>query len=362
MARPARRPRPAADAHQIAFVALWVPQTAEARLGRRHPGGDGAGPEHGQRPRSWSRATLRAAVLSELGRPHEMRAAARLARAEAARAADPVRRAGARRAGAAVGRDGGPLRGVRPRPGADRCAAGRRIAHSNADESGRRSRCSPSGSGRDARGRWCRRSRQFDATAVPLRGEHRRLPVAGGGARPGPGLYAEHGAPLDARHEISMLAWCHAAELALLPRDAALGGGAYPRLAPYAGMTACRVRPRHRPGRRLPRDGGRGDRRAPSPPGTPTRAALADAWEVPVVAAWFASCARLRLLTRRPLSRRVGAVSGRDCPVPADQAAACADSALGFGFWTGQVRFWRGGADRDFWGGAVPAPPATPSR
>ena len=51
--------------------------------------------------------------------------------------------------------------------------------------------------------------------------------------------YAEHGAPLEHETEISLLAWCHAAELALYLGEPELAAGSYPHLAPYAGLTCC---------------------------------------------------------------------------------------------------------------------------
>lgn len=52
--------------------------------------------------------------------------------------------------------------------------------------------------------------------------------------------YRTHGAPLDHDNEVSLLAWCHAAELALHLGERELGCAVLPLLAPYAGR-ACAV-------------------------------------------------------------------------------------------------------------------------
>jgi hypothetical protein len=51
--------------------------------------------------------------------------------------------------------------------------------------------------------------------------------------------HAHHGAPLDHANDASMIAWGHAAELALYLGEPALGAGAVERLAPYAGWNCC---------------------------------------------------------------------------------------------------------------------------
>ena len=275
------------DAHQIAFVALWVPQTAAARLGHATAAMELARSTGNDRSFLVS-ATLRAAVLSELGRPQEMRAAARLARAEAARlrilfgelVLDGLELPWDAMAGRFEECDRA-LERIR--------AVGRRIAHSNAEETlvgslvslrlwqGRPLEMVPT-------------LEQFDATPYPFAasvavflwraGEHDRARA----------YYAEHGAPLAHDTEISMLAWGHAAELALHLGDAELGGGAYLRLAPYAGMTCCA-------GSALasgPVDAYLA--MAASATGetaiagrhADAAAALAEEWEIPVFAAWFA--------------------------------------------------------------------------
>ena len=92
--------------------------------------------------------------------------------------------------------------------------------------------------------------------------------------------YAEHGARLDHENEISLLAWCHAAELALYLGERDLAAGAYERLVPYAGRSCCAgLRPgrsgrstptwRWRPRRSASRSSRPGTPTPPSPPARP---------------------------------------------------------------------------------------------
>lgn len=53
----------------------------------------------------------------------------------------------------------------------------------------------------------------------------------------GRAYYRAHGAPLDHDNEVSLLAWCHAAELALHLGERALARAALPLIEPYAGRT-----------------------------------------------------------------------------------------------------------------------------
>ena len=52
--------------------------------------------------------------------------------------------------------------------------------------------------------------------------------------------YRAHGAPLEHDDEVSLLAWCHAGELALHLGEQALGRAVLPLLEPYAGRN-CSV-------------------------------------------------------------------------------------------------------------------------
>jgi DNA-binding SARP family transcriptional activator len=224
------------DACQIAFVALWVPATAPERLEHATEAMELARATGNERGFVVS-ATLRAAVLSELGRPQEMAEAARLARAEAARL---------RISFGEMVLDGLELPWLAMAGRFDECeqmlerigSVERRIAHTNADETLTGSLI--------ALRLWQGRSLEmvpaleaFDATSYPFAasvaiylwraGEHDRARA----------YVAERGVPLDHETEISMLAWCHAAELSVYLGDAELGAGTYTRLAPYAGRACC---------------------------------------------------------------------------------------------------------------------------
>jgi hypothetical protein len=52
-------------------------------------------------------------------------------------------------------------------------------------------------------------------------------------------VYAERGAPLEHDNDVSLIAWAHAAELALYLAEPTLAAGAYEKLAPLAGMNTC---------------------------------------------------------------------------------------------------------------------------
>ncbi len=224
------------DACELAYVSLWVPSTAAERLEQateamalaREVGNDRA---------FVVSATLRAVVLSELGRPDEMREAAELARAEAARL---------RIVFGEMVIDGLELPWLAMAGRYDECdraldrirAAGRQIAHSNAEET-------VAGSLISLR-LWQGRSGEmvptleaFDSTPYPFAASVAVFLWRAGERDRARAYHAEHGAPLEHETEISLLAWCHAAELALYLGDAELAGAAYDRLAGYAGQTCC---------------------------------------------------------------------------------------------------------------------------
>jgi hypothetical protein len=50
---------------------------------------------------------------------------------------------------------------------------------------------------------------------------------------------AEHGLPLEHANDITLLAWCHAAEMALHLGDRQVASRCYELLAPLAGHNAC---------------------------------------------------------------------------------------------------------------------------
>ena len=236
MARRLGDPALRLDACQVAYVALWVPATAVQRLDQATEAMELARALGNDRAFVVS-ATLRAVVLSELGRPRDMAAAAEVAREAAART------------GIAFGEmvlDGLELPWLAMAGRFDECDAllerirsvGRRIAHSNADETVAGSLI--------ALRLWQGRPlemvptlEEFDSTPYPFSasvavylwraGEHDRARA----------YYADRGAPLEHETEISLLAWCHAAELALYLGEPELAAGCYPRLAPYAGLSCC---------------------------------------------------------------------------------------------------------------------------
>jgi hypothetical protein len=233
------------DCCQVAFVALWTVQTAVERLAlvdealaiaRNVAAAPGAAHQQAERGIVVS-SCLRAAVLSELGRVDEMWPAIAAARAVAQEQRIAFGEV-------VLGGLEVPWHAMAGR--FDECdrvieqleLLGRRMAHNNADEA--------IASSRLALRLWQGRSIEmvpvleaFDSSPYPFAasiavylwraGEHER-------ARR---VYAERGAPLDHDSDISLLAWAHAAELALYLGEADLGRHAHERLAPYAGLNTC---------------------------------------------------------------------------------------------------------------------------
>lgn len=221
---------------QVAFVALWHAQTAGERLALVREALDLA-----RRTRSHRAvvvcATLHAAVLSELGRVEEMWRAVAVAREVAQE--QRILFGEMVLAGLEI-----PWHAMAGR--FDRCERllarleelGRRMSHSNVDETTAAALLAV---------RWWQGRpgemvpvlEAFDETAYPFAasiavylwqaGEHAR-------ARE---VYAERGAPLEHDNDISLLAWAHAAQLALHLGEPGLGADAYARLAPLAGMNTC---------------------------------------------------------------------------------------------------------------------------
>jgi hypothetical protein len=79
----------------------------------------------------------------------------------------------------------------------------------------------------------------FDETAYPFAASIAVYLWRAGERDKARAVYAERGAPLDHDNDISLLAWAHAAELALHLGEPALAAGAYARLAPLAGLNTC---------------------------------------------------------------------------------------------------------------------------
>lgn len=224
------------DACQISFVALWLPRTAPERLELITEAMEIARAEGRERSFVVS-ACLRAAVLSELGRREELFAAVDVARREAERL---------RIAFGETVLDGIVVPWLAMAGRFDECdqviehlhRVSSRLSHTNADESVLSSLL--------ALRFWQGRPLEmvpvlleFEATPYPFSasvvhylwraGEHDR-------ARE---YYAEHGVSLDHENEISLLAWCHAAAIALYLGERALGAGVYERLVGYAGRSCC---------------------------------------------------------------------------------------------------------------------------
>jgi hypothetical protein len=253
MARRLGDPRLVMDSCQVAFVALWTVETAVERLalvdealalagtmaaaGAAGAAGAAAAGAAGVERGVVVSSCLRAAVLSELGRVDEMWPAIAAARAVAQEQRIAFGEV-------VLGGLEVPWHAMAGR--FDECdrvigqleLLGRRMAHNNADES--------IASSRLALRLWQGRSIEmvpvleaFDTSPYPFAasiavylwraGEHDR-------ARQ---VYAERGAPLDHDNDISLLAWAHAAELALYLGETALGADAHARLRPYAGLNTC---------------------------------------------------------------------------------------------------------------------------
>jgi hypothetical protein len=295
MARRLGDPRLVMDSCQVAFVALWTVETAVERLAlvdealaiaRTVAAAQGSGHQQAERGIVVS-SCLRAAVLSELGRVDEMWPAIAAARAVAQEQRIAFGEV-------VLGGLEVPWHAMAGR--FDECdrvieqleLLGRRMAHNNADEA--------IASSRLALRLWQGRSIEmvpvleaFDASPYPFAasiavylwraGEHER-------ARR---VYAERGAPLEHDNDISLLAWAHAAELALYLGEADLGRRAHELLAPYAGLNTCAgsslalgpvdtyLALAAAAGGDLPRAGRHAD----------DAVALAKSWGVPLVADWL---------------------------------------------------------------------------
>ncbi|MDF1603769.1 AfsR/SARP family transcriptional regulator [Nocardioides sp. YIM 152315] len=224
------------DACQTVFVALWLTRTAAERLDLVTESMQLARSTGSERSFVVS-ACLRVAVLGELGRPAEMFAAVDVARPEVERL---------RIAFGETVLDGilVPWHAMAGRfEEAERLVdnirqVASRISHNDADDSvlssllalrlwqGRSIEMVP------ALERFGPTPYPFDASlAVYLwrAGEHDRARAH----------FAEHGAPLEHEVDLSLLAWCHAAELALYLGERQLAADAYERIAPYAGYSCC---------------------------------------------------------------------------------------------------------------------------
>ena len=236
MARRIGDPLLVMDACQIVFMALFEPRTAEERLELAREALR-IGQETGSERSQVVSACLLAVVLSELGRPAEMWEAVERARYETQRL---------RIAFGETVLDGliTPWYAMAGR--FDECEQvldnirelGRRMSHTDVEESVFSSLL--------AMRLWQGRSLEV----VPLLQQFQQILPAfaasiavylwrAGEQDQARAFHAAHGAPLEPEGQASLLAWCHASELALYLGDSALAAGAYARLASYAGRTCC---------------------------------------------------------------------------------------------------------------------------
>ncbi|WP_028637560.1 BTAD domain-containing putative transcriptional regulator [Nocardioides sp. URHA0032] len=271
---------------QVVFVALWTADTAVERVALVREARDLARSTRNERAYVVC-ATLHAAVLSEVGRTEEMWRAIEEARS----AAQQQRIAFGE---LVLGGLEIPWHAMAGR--FEECERllgelqelGSRLSHHNVDESmaaallairlwqGRPSEMVPVLDG-------------FDATPYPFGASVAVYLWRAGEHDNARQVYAERGAPLDHDNDISLLAWAHAAELSLYLGEPALAAGAYAKLAPLAGLNTCA-------GSSLalgPVDSylalaaaATGERELAAKHAEDALA-LADAWDVPLVAAWL---------------------------------------------------------------------------
>jgi hypothetical protein len=171
---------------------------------------------------------------------------------------------------------------------ADLEVLGRRMSHNNSDEA-------IAGSLLALR-LWQGRSEEmvpvlqaFDATPYPFSATIAVYLWRAGRHDQAREVYAERGAPLEHSNDISLLAWAHAAELSLYLGEPGLAAGAYAKLAPLAGLSTCA-------GSALalgPIDAylavaaAATAERELAAKHADDALALAEAWDVPLVAAWL---------------------------------------------------------------------------
>lgn len=218
---------------QVGFVALWHIRTAAERLELVREALDLARRTRSDRA-SVVCATLHAAVLSELGRTEEMWTAIEVART----AAQEQRTLFGELVLAGLEIPWHALAGR-----LDECERlmghlqdlGRQMSHSNVDET--------LAAALLAVRLWQGRPGEmvpvllaFDETAYPFGASIAVYLWRAGEPDRARAVYAERGAPLDHDNDISLLAWAHAAELALYLGEPALAAGAYERLAPFSGL------------------------------------------------------------------------------------------------------------------------------
>jgi hypothetical protein len=221
---------------QVCFVALWTAGTAIERVALVREAQELARTTRSARAFVVC-ATLHAAVLSEVGRVDEMWAAI----AEARAAAQEQRIAFGE---LVLGGLEIPWHAMAGR--FDECERllaeihdlGSRLSHHNVEESVAASMLAIClWQGRP--GEMVPVLEAFDETAYPFAASIAVYLWRAGERDKAREVYAERGAPLDHDNDISLLAWAHAAELALYLGEPALAAGAYARLAPLAGLNTC---------------------------------------------------------------------------------------------------------------------------
>lgn len=221
---------------QVCFVALWTAETAVERVGLVREAQELARSTGSDRAYVVC-ATLHAAVLSEVGRAEEMWTAIATARA----AAQEQRIAFGE---LVLGGLEIPWHAMAGR--FDECERllaeihelGHRLSHHNVEESAAASMLAIClWEGRP--GEMVPVLEAFDETAYPFSASVAVYLWRAGEQDKARAVHAERGAPLDHDNDISLLAWAHAAELALYLGDPALAAGAYERLAPLAGLNTC---------------------------------------------------------------------------------------------------------------------------
>jgi len=224
------------EACAIGFVALWLPGTAPERLEWAQEAARTAqqiGDERG----FVVAATLRAIALSELGRPTEMFEAVRTARAEAERL---------RILFGEMMLDSLELPWLAMAGRLEEChdmiermqTRGRHLSHNDADVAVVAALTSlrlHEGRGAEA----VPVLQEFDSVSTPMSASVAVYLWRSGEHEQARKYFAEHGAPLEHENQASLLAWCHAAEIALYLGQDGIGAAAYDKLAPYAGWNCA---------------------------------------------------------------------------------------------------------------------------
>lgn len=235
MARRIGDPRVLMDVCMLAFVALWVPRTAEERLDLVVEAMEIAR-EIGDQRAFVVAACLRTGVLNELGRPAEMYAMAEVARREAHRQRilfGQIVLNGVLTPWLAMAGRFDEAEAML----AESSAIGAQISHGNADESVLSSLI--------ALRIWQGRAREmaaalasFAETPYPFHASVAVLMWRAGDQDEARAYAATHEPRLDYELDTALLSWCHVAELSCYLGDPALAADAYRWVAPYAGR-AC---------------------------------------------------------------------------------------------------------------------------